>query len=120
MKTLLKFSAVLLLLTSATGAHAIGTDTLVHGGVSMAMGVGAGAILPADMPQHTLAATGLALVPGLAKEIYDAHQSENRFSWTDLAADALGSAGGAMLHRELMVRVDPSERALRLGWKRDF
>ena len=34
-------------------------------------------------------AVGLALIPGVAKELYDAGQACNRFSWKDMGVESL-------------------------------
>jgi uncharacterized protein YfiM (DUF2279 family) len=39
----------------------------------------------------TWTAFGLALVPGVAKEIYDSQQDCNRFSWKDMSWNAAGA-----------------------------
>ena len=42
----------------------------------------------------TATAFGLALVPGVAKELYDATRDCNRFSWKDMAWNAAGAFVG--------------------------
>ena len=66
-----------------------GTDKAAHFGVSFALGV-AGSRLSDD----TWTAFGLALLPGLAKEVYDAQQDCNRFSWKDMGWNAAGAYVG--------------------------
>lgn len=63
-----------------------GRDKAAHFGVSFALGIGASR-LSADTPT----AVGLALLPGLAKELYDAQQDCNRFSWKDMGWNAAGA-----------------------------
>lgn len=73
----------------ACGAHHddwTGSDKAAHFGVSLALGVGA-----SRLSDDTLTAVGLALVPGLAKELYDSQQDCNRFSWKDMAWNAAGA-----------------------------
>lgn len=66
-----------------------GSDKAAHFGVSFALGVGA-----SRLTDDTPTAVGLALLPGLAKEIYDSQQDCNRFSWKDLGWDAVGAYVG--------------------------
>jgi uncharacterized protein YfiM (DUF2279 family) len=51
-------------------------------------------------------AASLGVLPGLAKEIYDAGQPDNRFSGPDLVWDGLGALAGAatLLAVELLYR----------------
>ena len=39
-------------------------------------------------------AVGLALIPGVAKELYDAGQDCNRFSWRDMGWNVAGAVAG--------------------------
>jgi uncharacterized protein YfiM (DUF2279 family) len=66
-----------------------GSDKAAHFGVSAALGVGA-----SRLSDDTATAVGLALIPGLAKELYDAGQDCNRFSWRDMAWNAAGAYVG--------------------------
>ena len=52
-----------------------------------------------DDPQaiRPLLATSLAIIPGLAKEVYDAGQKGNHFSGRDLIWDVLGATSGSLL-----------------------
>ncbi|WP_374260479.1 hypothetical protein [Zoogloea sp.] len=63
-----------------------GSDKAAHFGVSFALGVGA-----SRLSDDTTTAFGLALLPGLAKELYDAGQDCNRFSWKDMSWNAAGA-----------------------------
>lgn len=63
-----------------------GSDKAAHFGVSFALGVGA-----SRLSDDTATAFGLALLPGLAKELYDATQDCNRFSWKDMGWNAAGA-----------------------------
>ena len=94
-------SCLALLASLAAPAHACGpyhdswsgSDKAAHFGVSAALGVGA-----SRLTDDTATAVGLALIPGLAKELYDAGQDCNRFSWRDMgwnvAGAVLGVGGG--------------------------
>lgn len=58
-----------------------------------------------DVPSQTssrpwirpIISTSTALIPGLAKEFYDAAQSDNHFSGKDLTWDFIGSASGSLV-----------------------
>ena len=63
-----------------------GEDKAKHFGVSYALGLGA-----SQLSSDTWTAFGLALIPGVAKELYDQQQDCNRFSWKDLGWDAAGA-----------------------------
>lgn len=64
-------------------------DKAAHFGVSVGLGMAA-----SQVTSDTLSAFGLALLPGVAKEIYDSQQSCNHFSWKDMAWDAVGAYVG--------------------------
>ena len=90
-------SCLALLACLAMPAHACGpyhdswsgSDKAAHFGVSAALGVGA-----SRLTDDTATAVGLALIPGLAKELYDAGQDCNRFSWKDMGWNAMGAYVG--------------------------
>ena len=67
----------------------LGRDKAAHFGASFAFGV-AGSRLTTSPWE----AVGLALIPGVAKELYDAGQDCNRFSWKDMAWNAAGAYVG--------------------------
>ncbi|WP_374488621.1 hypothetical protein [Zoogloea sp.] len=69
-----------------------GNDKAKHFAVSAALGAGATRLDP-----DPWIAFGLALAPGVAKEVYDSTRDCNRFSWRDLAWDAVGAAVGVHL-----------------------
>lgn len=93
--TLIPTVALLVTLSSsavACGVHNddwTGSDKAAHFGVSLALGVGA-----SRLSDDTWTAFGLALVPGVAKELYDGTQDCNRFSWKDMAWNAAGAYVG--------------------------
>ncbi len=102
MNTILKSLPILMLLAGASSAAAacepgrddwMGRDKAAHFGASFALGV-AGSRLTTEPWE----AVGLALIPGVAKELYDAGQDCNRFSWKDMgwnvAGAVLGVGGG--------------------------
>ena len=49
-------------------------------------------------------AFGVAMIPGLLKEIHDDSQAGNQFSGKDLAADALGAAVGVHFGHWIVTR----------------
>jgi len=73
-------------------AQTIQLDKVAHASVSVALGSSA-RMLVAD----PVKAWGLAMVPGLAKEVFDARKGGSGFSWGDLAADAVGAYIGVQL-----------------------
>ncbi len=93
--TLIPAFALLATLSSsaaACGPHNddwTGSDKAAHFGVSLALGVGA-----SRLADDTWTAFGLALVPGVAKELYDGTRDCNRFSWKDMAWNAAGAYVG--------------------------
>jgi putative lipoprotein len=49
-------------------------------------------------------AFGVALIPGLLKEVHDGSQADNHFSGKDLVADAVGAAVGVQIGHWLVTR----------------
>jgi putative lipoprotein len=77
-----------------------GKDKQMHFGASFALGVAARQL----SPDNKFAAFGMAMAPGLIKEIFDSQQDGNKFSAKDMAANALGAyigvrVGGLILRR---------------------
>jgi uncharacterized protein YfiM (DUF2279 family) len=68
-------------------------DKALHFTLSLAIGVGC-ALTVQNLP---LLAWLLALVPGLAKEVFDTRAGGSGWSNGDLVADALGAAAGVYL-----------------------
>lgn len=101
MKTIPKRLIILTLLATAGPTHAcspgrddwMGRDKAAHFGASFALGVAG-----SRLTREPWEAVGLALIPGVAKELYDAGQDCNRFSWRDMgwnvAGAVLGVGGG--------------------------
>lgn len=76
----------------ACGPHRddwFGEDKAKHFGVSFAVGVATSRVTSDEW-----SAFGLALLPGLAKELYDSGQDCNRFSWKDMGWNAAGAYVG--------------------------
>jgi len=73
----------------------------MHLGISGALGAGAYATLwlagDDPLPLRLVLSTSLALLPGLAKEIYDSGQPANFFSGKDMLWNAVGVAAGVGL-----------------------
>lgn len=65
------------------------SDKLKHFAVSFALGTASGAYF-----ENKWTAFGVAMIPGLVKEISDSQKSNNHFSGKDMAANALGAALG--------------------------
>jgi len=95
MKTLLLFVAVAAI-SFATPALAAdewsGSDKVKHIAVSAAFGTAS-----AMHFEDKWVAFGVAMIPGVLKEIADGSRDNGRFSAKDLAADALGAALGVQL-----------------------
>lgn len=68
---------------------ALQTDKVVHATVSASLGSMARLVEP-----DPVKAWGLAMAPGLAKELYDARRGGTGFSVPDLIADAIGAYVG--------------------------
>lgn len=92
------FLAALFILPLATAGKAAdtwdGADKAKHFGVSALIGVATGMTI-----ENRWSAFGVAMLPGLAKEIADSQKSNGHFSGKDLAADALGAVLGVHLGR---------------------
>ena len=102
MNAILKNLPILTLLAGAAGTAVacepwrddwMGRDKAAHFGASLALGVAG-----SRLTNEPWEAVGLALIPGVAKELYDAGQACNRFSWKDMgwnvAGAVLGVGGG--------------------------
>ena len=102
MNAILKNLPILTLLAGAAGTAVacepwrddwMGRDKAAHFGASLALGVAG-----PRLTNEPWEAVGLALIPGVAKELYDAGQACNRFSWKDMgwnvAGAVLGVGGG--------------------------
>lgn len=101
-KTLLAASACLALFPSAQAADDwSGADKRAHFAVSAVLGTAA-----AMHYENKWTAFGVAMIPGLLKELTD-----NRFSGKDLAADALGAALGVQLGHWIVTRDGVGYRA---------
>lgn len=91
--------AAIVMAFAATLAHAggfnnsdswTGNDKAQHAYYSAAIGLAAGSMI-----EDKKTAFFVAMVPGIAKEIYDYHHNDKHSaSYKDLAADALGAAVG--------------------------
>lgn len=83
-----------------------GSDKAAHFGVSLAVGIGT-----SRLSDDTWTAFGLALVPGVAKELYDSTRDCNRFSWKDMAWNAAGAYVGVRAGNWLLGPTGVSYRA---------
>ncbi len=75
------------------------SDKALHFGISAGFGT-----LSAMHFENKWTAFGVAMLPGLLKEIHDSGQTGNRFSGKDLAADALGAAVGVQFGHWIVTR----------------
>jgi hypothetical protein len=81
-----------------TPAHSLESDTKSHLGVSFVLGYA----MANQFPNEPLKAWGIAMVPGVLKEISD--RSSTGFDKKDLLADAIGAALGVATGRWLVMR----------------
>ena len=89
----------LLASTPAVAEEWSGADKAQHFALSAAFGT-----LSAMHFENKWTAFGVAMIPGLLKEIHDGSQAGNRFSGKDLAADALGAAVGVQFGHWIVTR----------------
>ena len=73
-----------------------GKDKELHVGISTILGASA-YTLTKDTDHPFLYATGLAIIPGVAKELYDSRPQGTGFSYKDLTADLVGSLVGVSI-----------------------
>lgn len=85
--TTLTLASALLISTPALAND--DSDKFKHAAVSFALGTASGAFF-----ENKWTAFGVAMIPGLVKEISDSQKSNNHFSGKDMAANALGAALG--------------------------
>lgn len=78
-----------LLVSESRADEWTGRDKAQHAQVSALAGAISGALI-----EDRWAAFGVAMVPGLVKEIHDARPGGSGFSWRDLTADAVGAGIG--------------------------
>jgi hypothetical protein len=81
-----------------TPAHSLESDKKMHAGVSFALGFA----MANQWPNEPLKAWGVAMVPGLLKEVSD--RKGTGFDPKDLAANAIGAALGVATGRWLVLR----------------
>lgn len=86
----------------------IGTDKYYHAGYSFVYGVAASAIT-----DNKTTAFALAMTPGLIKEIADSQEKGNKFSFGDLAADAVGAYLGVQVGHWLFY---PTKRGIQVKY----
>jgi uncharacterized protein YfiM (DUF2279 family) len=75
------------------------SDKAEHFVVSAAIGT-----LSAIHIENKWHAFGVALIPGLVKELYDASQPRKRFSGKDMAINVLGAAVGVQIGHWIVTR----------------
>ncbi len=69
-----------------------GSDKSLHLAVSAALGTATGMHF-----EDKWKAFGVAMIPGIAKEVIDSQRKDNHFSTKDIVADAIGAALGVQL-----------------------
>lgn len=95
MKTI--FALILLSLCIATAPAQdswTGSDKKLHFGVSTISGF----VARSFFPNEPIKAIGLALVPGLLKELSDSRDTGNKFSGKDMTWNFLGALTGSLLY----------------------
>jgi uncharacterized protein YfiM (DUF2279 family) len=101
----MKPSTVLLALSLAAPVSSVaaddwgGPDKTKHFAVSAVLGT-----LSAMHYENKWRAFGVALIPGLLKELYDSGQPGNHFSGKDMTANALGAAVGVQIGHWIVTR----------------
>ena len=99
---ILRLLTVAALAAFFSSAHALESDKKQHAGVSFFLGFA----MANQFPNEPLKAWGLAMVPGLLKELADSQKGGTGFSGSDLAANAVGAALGVTTGRWLLMRKD--------------
>jgi VanZ family protein len=86
-------------------SEALEQDKQQHVAVSAFLGA-VGAVACRETEHPVLYGAALAVIPGLAKEVYDArHPDRHTASTADLAADVVGAAAGAWIGHGLRLGV---------------
>jgi uncharacterized protein YfiM (DUF2279 family) len=86
---------------SQAAPDGVETDKQLHFGVSMGLSVMTYQTMDAygfSKTKSTFGSLGVALTAGLAKEISDSQQPNNRFDKNDMAYNLLGAVTGTFLH----------------------
>jgi hypothetical protein len=94
----LKLILVAALAAFFTSAHSLESDTKSHIGVSFVLGYA----MANQFPNEPLKAWGVAMIPGVLKEVSD--RSSTGFDKKDLLADAIGAALGVATGRWMVMR----------------
>lgn len=68
----------------------LGPDKPLHAAASFAAAIGATIVISTDPPTAFI----IAMLPGIAKELYDTRSGGSGWSYKDLVADAVGAAAG--------------------------
>lgn len=75
----------------------IGTDKLLHFNACLFVAYLTARLLPCCTVESILAGFAFAVLIGFGKELYDEAQEGDMFDWSDLLADVVGAAVGAMM-----------------------
>ena len=93
---------ILALLLLATPVFGFERDHIAHFSSSTVYGLATGTVVyhyagQMGPVERTLTSFGIALVPGIAWEIKDEFERDNRFGWDDLLADGIGALTGSLV-----------------------
>ena len=126
-------AAFLLIVSLKAEDYSFSSDKALHMGISFAIAGLTETILERnyDMtPQGLIFFSSLtAFSFGIAKETYDAHQSDNHFSSADLAYDALGAVSGSVVayyindtffkdkRYSVSTQIDSQKQAVKINYK---
>jgi len=102
MKTIIAIALALSSITATAQDKWNGKDKAEHFAISFAVGFATGNQWPENKPL----AIGVAMIPGLLKEVSDAQKGGSGFSGKDLAADLLGASLGVYSAHWLIGRQD--------------
>lgn len=113
--------AALFLLTSPNNAHGaeVAKDKKMHVALSTFLGAAASAQIEGKTEHPVAWSIFAAMVPGIAKEVYDkAHPQAHKAEWGDLAADLVGATAGAWIGHGIYVHTDGKQIGVGVtyGW----
>ena len=92
MKTMIAIALALSSITATAQDKWTGQDKAMHFGVSYALGFAAGNQWPNK--EDRWKAIGVAMIPGVLKEVSDAQKGGTGFSGKDIVADLIGASLG--------------------------
>jgi|GEM_PF-1129835 len=121
-------AVVLFLLLQAAGNGHAADDTVKHFAISALCGAGSETLLHHKMQlgstERVFFATAIGTIPGLAKELADSTEENNRFDGGDLAADIVGAFAGAVVsnffNNAIQVRIESGRERKSLAFAYPF